>query len=267
MAKSSKKSPDQVTPPVDPTTATPDGSPPDESSAPAVSSAASVEDVIALAPAAETPDVAAAVASLEPPAPGGPLPAGQTGDIVSPAAADPVKDPKRWGDKRIRRATKAQLQKRVRELQDAPPPAPVAEAIPATPVDSSEVTQLLENVFPGVDALLVFAGGKDFAAKPDELRLLAKTFTPPLLPHYETLKARIPWLPAIGATLGVYVPKVVARMKAAQEAGQVTPAPTTTLPAEPSAAPLELVPVQEPAAIPAPAGLDSHTMPYGGPNE
>jgi hypothetical protein len=265
MATKSKKPRDLVTPEPDPETP-PDESPavvPDESpapGAPVVEPAATIEDVIQLEPAPEAPNVAAAVAALDAPAAGPPAPDGST-----PAAVVPVKDPTRWSENRIKRASRAELKKRVQQLQDAPPPAPAMTAEVQTPVAPEEVTQLVRQVLPAVDAVLVFAVGKQLAAKPQELDLLAKTYTPALLPHYEQLKAKLPWIPAVGATLGVYVPKVVERLQevrrekaAKQDAG---PAPA------PDVSPIVIDPQQElPQPATATAG-DQFTQPYGGPHE
>ena len=258
-----KKKPATPAPAEIPPNETPGPPSPDESPAPEPMPA-TVDEAIQLAPAQTPPDAAAALAALD----GPPAPAPGTSPPAVPNA-ELAKEPKRWTDRRISRASRKELKARVVELQASPlAAAPAPGAIAPVPVTTEEVETLIGQVLPAVDACLVFFGGKELATTPEQRKLLAKTYTAPAIPHYETLKARLPWLPAIGATLGVYVPKVIDRLQAAAKLKRAAAAELGT-PA-PDVAPVVIEPVPLEPGPPAPVGMalvPDYPMPFGGPIE
>lgn len=230
---------------------------------------ATLDDVIPLAPLddASTPNVEAALGALDAPAigpPGTSPPA--SGAIASPGTPAPG----RWSQHKIKRSNRRELMARVRELQEAPPPAPIAGAPGEAPAPTSdEVTGLLRSVLPAVDACLTHFGGAELAISESQRELLAKVWAPPALPYYVALKARLPLLPALVATLGVYVPKAISQAKASAKLKSATAADVVTEPVAPLVpVPDELPPVPDaPPAIVAAPDVPGVTMPYGGPKE
>ncbi len=224
---------------------------PATSDAPAVNDAATVDELLPSLAVGNAPDMQAVADSLEletpepAPAPGAaPGVPGSSSTAGAPGAAPgagssssgngsqashtgPISPaPERWTRAKIRKARRPELVRRVEELQkqlaEKPAPAPGAPGapgapdVPGAPPLAEQMETMLDTTLPAVSAMLEYFGGKELALSGDEQKLLAQVYAPPLAPQYARAQAAVPWLPAILATAGIFVPKVLELMKTAK---------------------------------------------------
>lgn len=161
------------------------------------------------------------------------------GELLPPRAGRPGKDePRRaWSERRIRKASTAELRKRVAELQAMP--APVAAAVEMAPLSPQEQQSALVQALAPTFGMVGSIAGRVLATReldlsPDECNRLANAWAPLLTPYMQQLAAALPWAVALGESYNVLWPKVE-RVLAARQNGQ-----------EPNAQVLE--PVQAPGA-------------------
>lgn len=143
----------------------------------------------------------AAVAALQPePEPkADPLDGAPKGKPGRPPAGSPP--PGQWSRNRIRDAKRAELSRRVIELQDQvsalrPVDAPHALGEPVTaPVD--ELKETLGYMLPGISAALQYGVAPEFALTEKEQRVISANAVAPLAPHYGAVRMRVPWVPLL----------------------------------------------------------------------
>lgn len=183
-------------------------------------------DEVELAEAAKL--LTAPDASDSSPAPSGSeAPAG--GELLPPRAGRPAKDDagrRAWSERRIRKASTAELRKRVAELQAMPAPvAPMVETVPVSPAEQqSALVQALAPTFGMVGSIAGrVLSTRELDLTTAECERLAVAWAPLLVPYMQQLAAALPWAVALGESYSVLWPKVE-RVLAAREAGVSGPA-------------------------------------------
>lgn len=173
--------------------------------------------------------MAAAVALAQPePEEGASSPDPKGGSAPAPAPVAGVAPPRgpgrpskedagtfhRWSDRRVKRATAAELKRYVAELHAqplvAPAPAPEVLAVGATP---GEQRATLESALAPSFGMVASIAGRVLHTKAldltgDEQQRLAAAWAPLLLPYVEQLAAALPWAVALGESYSVLWPKV-----------------------------------------------------------
>lgn len=224
-------------------------------SAPGANPAAAVH-ALDVPPAQEPPPPPPPV---QEPAPGG---AGRidarphlTGEVSSGGA-------ERWSKRRLEKANRKDLARRIRELEDEVSKRPAlgqagdgAPALPPGVEPNDELRKVLRLTFTAASAALEYFVGPAMKLDDDEKDVLAETGAPALLPKYAQVRATAPVLPFLAAVAGIVGPKVLEAMRQArqqkQDAGGM---------AEPAPAAVESVTLELVREEPAPG-------PFGGPRE
>lgn len=199
--------------------------------------------------AGDGPDVTDALAALDPNP--DPLP---EGDAATPASvpeggppAPPGDAPKRgrgrppaelWSERKISRASRAELKARVKALQERAPSAPAiegpaapdpADAPPPPPLDPAELAAPLALTFRTLGGLLALAYGDAVRLTEDEATTLGAAWAPLAAKYAGQGGAWMEWAVPILTTAGVALPKVHA-YRDAQRLAEAAPATAAELP-------------------------------------
>lgn len=196
------------------------------------------------------PDVVAADAALDaalpPEVPDAPTPnAGEAAPAPAPTpSAEPVKrgpgrpPADKWSDRKLSKASRAELRARVKDLQErtaAAPPADVAassgsiETPPPAPMDPAELVAPLGLTFSTLGTLAASVYGAHWKLTDDEARALGMAWAPLAVRYASHAGAALPWGLALLTTAGVLAPKLAAHAEAQRLAG-ASPAETDTTP-------------------------------------
>lgn len=180
----------------------PAGEAPPPESAPASASGFSLPADAGL-PVGNSPATAEAAAAALQPEPVAtkpdPLDGAPRGKPGRPPAGTPA--PGQWSRNKIKDAKRAELSRRVIELQDQvaamqPPDAPHALGEPPTaPVE--ELKETLGYMLPGISAALKYGVGPEFELTDEEQKVIAANAVAPLAPHYGAVRTRVPWVPLL----------------------------------------------------------------------
>jgi hypothetical protein len=201
-------------------------------------------DLPALAGAA--PDVAAAGAALDaelslvPDAPADAPSTSPAGAAPGGAELPPKRGPGRppaekWSDRKLSKASRAELRARVKDLQErAPAPAPSTSADPAelppAPVDPGELVAPLALTFATLGTLAAAAYGEHWKLTDDEATTLGTAWAPLAARYADRAGAAMPWGLALLTTAGILAPKWkrhadAGRLAGAESAGAELPPP------------------------------------------
>lgn len=180
------------------------------------------------------PDVTAAAAALDV-APALDTDTPPDAPITSPAGAAPAGaelPPKRgpgrppaekWSDRKLSKASRAELRARVKELQERPAPAPSTAAepgeLPPAPLDPRELVAPLALTFATLGTLAAAAYGEHWKLSDDEATTLGNAWAPIAARYADRVGDAMPWGLALLTTAGVLAPKWKRHTDAAKIAG------------------------------------------------